>query len=563
MSAEIPKVIHQIWIGHLPPPNNLLQTWKEKNPEYEYILWDEARIARDLSYRVCHAQVDIVPEINGKADILRWEILYQYGGFFFDADSVCLKPLLDEFRHVPGNGFSCFENESMREGLVACGSMGFIPQHPLVGRILESIRNPENQTLLTTTRAWYSVGPGVLTRIYNETPIEEKITVFPSYMFLPRHHTGLTYTGHEQVYAYQFWGTNDRSYSLTDSQFVVPPEIAQQPARWVSVIVSSLDTPADYVFDCLQSIQRQTGYFGIELVWVNDGSTADNTATLKHYLRVFQETSRFIQIRYLENPENWGCRRSLRRAVEHCTHDLVFKMDADDMMLPSRMALQMRFMDEHPDAPVCGGQIEFFQDGQDNTRPPTHHHPQVHPQVIEWGAFVKAENKPGWFMNHPTLCFRKKDLLSVGSYQDTPLCKECPERNMMDDYELELRLLQRFGRLYNLPDTVLKYRIHPGQMTQQFPHDDEKMVALREEIIRQRLDTPSNNITIEISDPTPVAVAATVAKVVAETAAEAAIPKTPVGIKEPVKSEPEVMVPVSEPSFLATGVYTPTHFVYI
>lgn len=30
--------------------------------------------------------------INSKTDIMRWEILYEYGGIFIDADSICLNP---------------------------------------------------------------------------------------------------------------------------------------------------------------------------------------------------------------------------------------------------------------------------------------------------------------------------------------------------------------------------------------------------------------------------------------------------------------------------------------
>ena len=32
-----------------------------------------------------------IEEINGKADIIRWEILYHYGGLFVDADSICIE----------------------------------------------------------------------------------------------------------------------------------------------------------------------------------------------------------------------------------------------------------------------------------------------------------------------------------------------------------------------------------------------------------------------------------------------------------------------------------------
>jgi mannosyltransferase OCH1-like enzyme len=43
----IPKVIHQIWIGPKPAPKQMMQTWKEKHPGFEYILWNEEEIARE------------------------------------------------------------------------------------------------------------------------------------------------------------------------------------------------------------------------------------------------------------------------------------------------------------------------------------------------------------------------------------------------------------------------------------------------------------------------------------------------------------------------------------
>lgn len=543
----IPKTIHQIWIGHLPPPHNLLRTWKEKNPDYEYILWDEARIAEHLPNQTCQSQVTTIPEINGKADILRWEILYEYGGLFMDADSVCLESLPDSFLDVPGGGFSCFENEIMREGLIACGNMGFTPKHPLIKKILEMIRDPEHQHLLSSTRAWYSVGPGILTRAINESPVAERITIFPSHMFLPRHHTGLRYKGHEKIYAYQFWGTNDRSYDATD-KMVVPLEYCQEPNEWVSVFVTSYNTLADHVFDCLQSIQRQIGYFGIELVWVNDGSTPENSETLREYLRVFQETSRFTRIQYLENPENWGCRRSLRRAVEACTCEYVLKMDADDIMLPDRIELQLQFMKKH-NVPICGGQMEMFQDNTGQVMQLTQH-----PETILWNEFIQSNPRPTWFMNHPTLCFRRESLLSIGNYPDTPLSTDHPEQNMMDDYEIELKMLKKYGCLKNLPNTLLRYRMHSGQMTQQFPSDNEKMVMFREEMVRciirdNEEDEKVDNISYEITEKAPNNRETT--------------PGTITFFHPPFsKSQPEVPVSLNMTPILATG-YIPSHYVYI
>ena len=46
----IPKLIHQIWIGDNPLPRvwqDRPETWKQKNPEYVYKLWDNDSI-RDI-----------------------------------------------------------------------------------------------------------------------------------------------------------------------------------------------------------------------------------------------------------------------------------------------------------------------------------------------------------------------------------------------------------------------------------------------------------------------------------------------------------------------------------
>jgi hypothetical protein len=44
----IPKIIHQLWIGPHPCPVEIMHTWKNKHPDYEYILWDERLIFEEF-----------------------------------------------------------------------------------------------------------------------------------------------------------------------------------------------------------------------------------------------------------------------------------------------------------------------------------------------------------------------------------------------------------------------------------------------------------------------------------------------------------------------------------
>ena len=40
---QIPKIIHQLWIGRKPPPSKLMETWRKAHESlgWEYRLWNE------------------------------------------------------------------------------------------------------------------------------------------------------------------------------------------------------------------------------------------------------------------------------------------------------------------------------------------------------------------------------------------------------------------------------------------------------------------------------------------------------------------------------------------
>jgi len=90
----IPKTIHQIWLGPHPIPplyKEYMATWKKLHPGWEFVLWTDKDVERwnftskDLFHRASSYQE--------KSDILRYEILFLYGGVYMDVDYVCLKSL--------------------------------------------------------------------------------------------------------------------------------------------------------------------------------------------------------------------------------------------------------------------------------------------------------------------------------------------------------------------------------------------------------------------------------------------------------------------------------------
>lgn len=434
----IPKIIHQLWIGDKEPPTVPMNTWKDKHPDFEYIRWNEEEfIKKDMKFE-CQNRIDDMTEINGKADIMRWEILYKYGGVFLDADSICIEPIDDLLMNQ--KCFAGYEQEKVRNGLIATGTMGFPPKHQLVKDAIDLIKkNPVH-----TNMAWITVGPGLLTHLY-DTGKYADLKIFPSFYFLPIHNTDIEYHGHGKVYSHQLWGSTN--FGIFDKSGSVPKQLLPGEDS-VSVLVSSYNTKAKYIKECLDSIKNQIGNTNIELVWINDGSNELNTTLLKKLLDDFSKTTRFTKVVYSENDGNKGIGFTLNRGIEMCSNELIIKMDSDDMMVGDRIIKQVEYMNKHPEVKICGGQVRMFNSQRILSLT---NHPS-----ITWEDYKKS--RPHWFINHPTVCYRKSAVLEAGNYsKDLKI--------MAEDFELELRMLKTHGYIYNFPEILLNYRIHEEQVT--------------------------------------------------------------------------------------------------
>ena len=132
----------------------------------------------------------------------------------------------------------------------------------------------------------------------------------------------------------------------------------------------------------------------------------------------------------------------LARGVEQCHCEFVARMDSDDIATPQRCELQLRAFEKNPRLVLIGGisaefsstpsQIEAYR------RPPT-----------DWQAIVKFAQYRNPF-NHPTVMFRRKDILEAGNYD--PLLVGC------EDYDLWYRIIASGKEVANLPDVLLLSR---------------------------------------------------------------------------------------------------------
>ena len=201
---RIPKKLHHIWVGPKPAPIEWMNTWCEKHPDWDYTLWDNDKVFSRTWINQKH--VDYYRERgiwHGVADVIRYEILFEQGGFMPGADSICENPV-DELFTDGFDAYCVYENENVRPGLIsplyACA-----PGCSFAKELIDGLTKKE-----TVGEPWIDTGNTYMMQMVERT--KHPVKIFPSYVFNPVHYTGETYQGSGKIYGRQLWGTTLETY---------------------------------------------------------------------------------------------------------------------------------------------------------------------------------------------------------------------------------------------------------------------------------------------------------------------------------------------------------------
>lgn len=119
----IPKVIHYCWFGRseLPPlAKKCIASWRKFLPDYEIKEWNEDNY--DITKNAYMASAYKEKKFGFVPDYIRSDLIYKYGGFYFDTDVEVIKPL-DSLLHYKGiMGFE--SKEFVAGGLIVAGEKG-------------------------------------------------------------------------------------------------------------------------------------------------------------------------------------------------------------------------------------------------------------------------------------------------------------------------------------------------------------------------------------------------------------------------------------------------------
>jgi hypothetical protein len=194
-----------------------------------------------------------------------------------------------------------------------------------------------------------------------------------------------------------------------------------------------------YLNESVESILAQT-FADFELLAINDGST-DRSEDI---LASFSDT----RLKIINNDGNQGLVYTLNLGINLARGIYIARMDADDIALPERLALQIRFLDETSNVALVGGQAEFIDSNSKSFMlcqlPQTHD--EIITKIFSANCFV-----------HPSVMFRANVISNLGGYREEALHAE--------DYDLWLRIIEHYD-VANLGEILVQYRIHPNQVSQ-------------------------------------------------------------------------------------------------
>jgi glycosyltransferase involved in cell wall biosynthesis len=233
----------------------------------------------------------------------------------------------------------------------------------------------------------------------------------------------------------------------------------------VSIVLPVYNGEA-YLRESIQSILKQR-FTNFELVIINDGSTDESEGVISS---ISDQRVRCFTI-----PANSGTAHAMNLGYQHATGEYIAHMDADDVAVPDRLGKQVEFLDRAPDISILGGQMQAFGATRETLLAPRK------------DPFIKA-NFLGGVANiyNPTAMFRR-ELLCTGALKcDVELLGAF-------DWGFWVEAMLIGARFENLPDPLVRYRIHETQQSKDQSTIRPALARVRTRVMSAFFSTMSHN----------------------------------------------------------------------
>ncbi|MFA7682335.1 MAG: glycosyltransferase [Candidatus Peribacteraceae bacterium] len=224
-----------------------------------------------------------------------------------------------------------------------------------------------------------------------------------------------------------------------------------------------------FLRQALDSISDQT-FKDYECVIINDGSVDSTAEILLDY-----RDPRFIVV---QNGENLGLTSSLNRGLALARGQYIARMDADDISLPDRLELQVRYLDVHPEVGAIGGAMEIIDGSGESLG---HMGVRVGHEIIKADLLI---NDCSFYS--PTATVRTSLLQQLNGYNESYVYAQ--------DYDLWWRLSE-ISHLESLRKVLVKHRRHGTSISQKHRQAQMRLAyiisqnAVQSSLNHQYLDT--------------------------------------------------------------------------
>ena len=215
----------------------------------------------------------------------------------------------------------------------------------------------------------------------------------------------------------------------------------------VTVIVAAYNGER-FLKETLESVFAQD-FESFEVVFVDDGSE-DRTG----------EIAQSFPVRYVRQP-NQGLPAARNAGLAVARGDLVAFLDDDDVLPPTKLSAQVRYLDEHPETGCVLGRQEWIFDGVEAPRMARD------PVFGELGGIQLV-----------TAMIRRRVLEDLGGFD--------PSYRYAEDRDLFIRMREHGVGIAVLPEVVLRKRLHGSNMTMDPPTTHPMLRSLREKLERER-----------------------------------------------------------------------------
>lgn len=193
-----------------------------------------------------------------------------------------------------------------------------------------------------------------------------------------------------------------------------------------------------YLAAALRSIQAQT-HPNWRLLAVDDASEDGGADVVRSFAR---EDARITLQTFPEK----GFAAALNQGLALAATEYVARMDADDLMLPDRLATQLDFMRRNPDLVVAACYVHYVN--EKGIRIGKGKSPFLTREKVF--AEVRAGELIGF--HHPTVILRREAILNFGGYRKNAW--------PVEDVDLWTRLAETGHPILVQPEYLLDYRIH-------------------------------------------------------------------------------------------------------